>query len=194
LPTLNERENELITILEKRNEWTGEEFLALSKLRAKRGQSDQDFEVVQKYFAELQKDAKHKGIDLPNGFISFFNNHDFLARFRTGDLSFLTLEGLNIFPDNPNYFITPFLGDSQGFEWWYLVINKNSEYCILYNTYHWEEKGEFLSDGEPRPQYFICADSFEEFIARLSADIVRFEEKNPTRLEFKFPKTISLSK
>jgi len=155
-------------------------------LHAKEVCNEEDFQVGLSCFQKLLRNCKEQRINLPQSFSRFFQTHDFKARFRTGDLMFITLEGLTPFPDNQNYFITPFFGDSQGFCWWYLLMNKASEYCILYNNYHWREIGRQLPE-EPKPEFIICADSFEEFIVRLAEDIKnkeegKWEQKFKTRL------------
>ena len=127
----------------------------------------------EKDLKNLLKSCEKESIKLPQSFLQFFQTYDSQARFRTGDLSFTTYHQLAPFPDNEDYFIIPFFGDSQGFCWWYLLLNKSNEHCILYNDYHWAEVP--LPD-EPEPEFIVCADSFEEFIVRLTEDIKKQEE------------------
>ena len=81
-------------------------------LYAKQVKSEEDFKIIQNCFQKLLNNSKEKGIRLPQSFSQFFQTHDFLARFRTGDLGFQTFEGLTPFPEDENYYITPFFGDS----------------------------------------------------------------------------------
>lgn len=162
-------------------------------LYAKQVCSEEDFLIRQNDFQKLLKSCKEKELKLPPSYLQFFQTHDFLARFRTGDLSFMTRHRLATFPDNEDYFIIPFFGDSQGFCWWYLLLNKEGEHCILYNNYHWREIGDRLPN-EPAPEYILCADSFEEFIVRLAKDIKILEE-GPWEEKFKarFPQYFNIT-
>ncbi len=175
---LSKEEKELLAILENKNRFSSSEMMAKSILRSKSVIDIEDFQIIQRCLRKLLRDCKKKNIQLPKSFLKFFQTHDYLTRFRTGDLGFITFEGLNTFPNNENYYITPFFGDSQGFCWWYLLLNRDSEYCILYNTYHWNEIGKEAEPDELIPEYIICSDSFEEFIVRLAKDIKDYEGEN----------------
>lgn len=154
-----------------------DEYFLYALLRSKRVIGVEGFKVVQNRLRELQKDSEAKQISLPNTFLTFFQTHDYLARFRTSDFSFFPCKCLNVFPEDERYFITPFFGDSQGFCWWYLLLNQKGDYCILYNAYHWRETDSAPEDDPIGAEYIICADTFEEFIARLSEDIKIKERK-----------------
>ena len=117
-------------------------------------------------------------ITLPKHFIYFFSNQDYLSRFRTDDLLFFTHYGIIPFPEDEEKYIVPFFGDSQGFCWWSLLLDKNSNHCVIYNNYHWLEQKTSLGINEPPPKYIICSDSFSEFIVRLSFDMRTKEGEN----------------
>ena len=111
-----------------------------------------------------------------------------MARFRTQELSFFSYYGLLPFPKDENYFMIPFFGDSQGYEWWHILLNGEGEHCILYNRYHWNEHYMPNKPKEHDSQYYICANSFGEFLIRLSADIKAYEGEHPeARYQIDFP-------
>ena len=88
------------------------------------------------------------------------------------------LDNLIQFADNPNYYLLPFLGNSQGFHWWYLLISpQTSEYCVLYNAYSDKESIELHNDDELTNEYIVVSQSFDEFLVRASADIIENEEE-----------------
>ena len=135
----------------------------------------------------LLKSCEEKKIRLPKSFLQFFQTPDFQARFRTEDLSFIPFARLTSFPEEENYYITPFFGGSQGSCYWYLLLNKASEYCILYNNFHLAEIDNRLPE-EPEPEFIVCADSFEEFLVRLVEDIkIQEEGKWEEKFKARFP-------
>ena len=71
-------------------------------------------------------------------------------------------------------------------------MNKENEHCILYNAYHWAEDP---LPGEPEPEFIVCADSFEEFIVRLTEDIKEEEKEGIWEEKFKarFPEYFNWS-
>ena len=162
-------------------------------LYSKQVRSEKDFQWLQSDFLKSLKSCKEKEIKLPPSYLQFFQTYDFLVRLRPADLFFKTDQLLATFPDNKEYYLLPFFGDSQGFCWWYLLLNKANEHCILYNNYHWREIGDQLPD-EPEPEFIVCADSFEEFIVRLAEDIKNDEEgKWEEKFKARHSQTFSIS-
>ncbi len=162
-------------------------------LYAKQVRSEKDFQWMQSDFLKTLKSCKEKEIKLPPSYLQFFQTYDFLVRLRTGDLRFIASHQLAPFPDNKNYYLLPFFGDSQGFSWWYLLLNKSNEHCILYNDYHWQDIGKQVSD-EPEPEFIVCADSFEKFIVRLAEDIKKQEEGQwEQKFKARFPEYFNIS-
>lgn len=168
---LDQEEKKLLAFLEDKKGWNSQEFLTLTKLKEKRRESDEDFDFIQASLAKLVEACHNHGIHLPSQFLAFFQSQDYISRFRTSDLKFIAYHSPIPFPEDQTYFIIPFFGDSQGFGWWYLLLNRQSEHCVLYNAYYWNEIPESLRPNEPPPKYLICADSFSEFIVRLSFDV-----------------------
>jgi len=170
---LSEEEEELLMLLERDRGYETDEFLMYSILRSKIGIGVEGFKRIQSGLRKLLKDCEEKHINLPTTFLTFFQTYEYLNRFRTSDcgLTFTTSEGLNVFQEDERYFITPFLRSEEDYCWWYLLLNQKGEYCILYNDVYWRDKDFNFERDSVKFEYIICADSFEEFIVRLSRDI-----------------------
>ena len=172
---LTKAEKELLEKLEAQKGWTGKQFLKLQRLQHKKGLSGDNPQLNREHLAKLQATCKELDITLPNTFIDFFSSQDYLSRFRTDDLLFLLIYGIVPFPEYENHFIIPFHGHSQGFYWWYLLLDRYNNHCVIFNLYNWRETSGPFEPGEPPPKYIICAESFGEFLVRYSFDL-RIEE------------------
>ncbi len=168
---LNKEEVSQLQELENQNKWIGEEFLKLRKLQYKRGLTERQFEIYQKQLEHILAEAQPKGLKLPKWFITFFRNFEYVSRFKFSDISFWMPDGIVPFPNYNNYHLIPFLGDSQGFCWWSILIDDNSNYCIVYRDLHWRENPD---ESQPKEfgEYYVCSDTFEEFLVRLSIDTI----------------------
>ena len=69
---LTEKEQKLLNLLNKKKRWMTEEFLAMQILRNKEGESQADFDFLNKYLNQLQEACWKKGIDLPEDALTFF--------------------------------------------------------------------------------------------------------------------------
>jgi len=174
---LNKKETDFLKSLELQKSWKGDEFLTLHKLKVKRGISLEHFDLFKEDLKLLNIQCKNKEIRLPNWFFNFFNNYDYLSRFRFRIISFYIGYGLIPFPEDDNYYLIPFLGDSQGFNWWGIMIDKNNEYCIVYRDLFWLENPE-ENESKEYGEYYYCSNTFEEFLRRLSFDLKENEKRN----------------
>lgn len=173
---LNEEEWNTLQNLEKKEDgWSGSEFLKMRRLQIKRGLSIEGFSILSDTLQDIKIQAHSLGIDLPKWFLLFFETHRLLNRFRFDDIGFTLYHKIVPFPKNKNYYLIPFFGNSQGFCWWYLLINSLGEYCILYRDLHWEEKPE-KDEPEELGEYYFCSSTFEEFLVRLSRDLIERTE------------------
>lgn len=173
---LTENETNRLQNLTSKKQWVGEEFLIMQRLKLKRGMTQSNFLSFQEELQQLISDCIKCNIELPPSFVTFFSTYDYLSRFRFGDISFFLFYSLVPFPENKSCYLVPFLGDSQGFGWWSLLMHQNGEYCVVYRDLHWLE---YPTGTEPAEygEYFFCANSFEEFLVRISEDTVEKEKK-----------------
>jgi hypothetical protein len=175
------QETELLKKLEgKQNNYKHFEFSKMLELRYKRGFSNDEYHYYKEHLKSLIVQCQNKGIKLPKWFKTLFQSYDLLTRFRFGDIGFWIRERIIPFPQNENYFLIPFLGDSQGFCWWSVLIDKDSNYCIIYRDTKWNEEP---LETEPKElgEYFLCSNTFEEFLIRLSIDT---KDKEVKKQEF----------
>jgi hypothetical protein len=161
---------------EKGGNWSGEEFLEMCQLKTIRGITSADFLFITEELEKIKGQAADIGIKIPKWFVFFFENRELINRFRVGCFSFFIYEGIVSFPNYEDYYLIPFFGDSQGYSWWHILINSKSEYRIVYRNYHWNEEPE---EHEPKEAgtYYICSDTFEEFLIRLSIEQIQMEKK-----------------
>jgi hypothetical protein len=166
--TLTKTEKERLRNLESKKGWYGEEFLEMRMLQQKRGIHELNFLKIQKSLFKIHLEFKMKGIELPVWFNRFFSNKKYLSRFRFGDISFQLWQGIMNHPRNPDWYLIPLLGDSQGYAWWGLIINEKGESIVTYQDTYWGEV--------PEEKEFRCSDSIEEFLFRMSRDMIKKEK------------------
>ena len=165
---LSPKEKETLNQLEQKERWTGNEFLTMRLLQKKRGISESDFEKIQVSLRSIQLQLHKKGLVLPKWFSTFFESYDYLSRFRFDTISFQIWQGVLTHPKNAEWLLIPLVGDSQGFAWWGMIINSKGESIISYQDVHWEEAA--------NQKEFRCADSIEEFLFRMSQDLIHKEK------------------
>lgn len=170
---LNEEEIEKLKYLEQKSDWLGKEFLEIRKLQKKRGISEDIFLEIQNSLKEIKSVLKKEEIQLPNWFQKFFSNLDYLSRFRFGDISFQVWRGVIKHPKNPDWYVIPLLGNSQGFCWWGLLLDRIGNSIVIYRDTFWEEDNNLNNEKE-----FRCSDSLEEFLFRMSSDLIEKEKTN----------------
>ena len=173
---LTQEEEILLSKLESQQSKIGEEYLRLFQLRCKQGISKSEFAFLYQDLQTLIIEVEKMGLSLPKEFVRFFSTYQTLKRFRLGDISFSLRDGVLPFSNDDNFCLIPFLGNSQGFCWWAILINRENNYCIVYRDIYWTE-GLLDGDIEENAQYFICSDTFEEFLLRFSEDSIKKEQQ-----------------
>lgn len=174
---LTDYELKQLSDLEKQKGWSGEEFYKMQQLQYRRGISQNSFQHYSDSFQQILEESKKINISVPTWFKYLFSSYKTLKRFRFGDIHFRIFEGIIPFPEFDNFYLIPFLGDSQGFCWWSILIDKASNYRIVYRDLHWREY-----PTEEYGEYFICSNSFEEFLVRLSIDSISKENKKAANI------------
>ena len=141
------------------------EYLKKMQLTIKRGYYDKERHAsLLKDLNRIEQKCKELNICLPEHFSEFFKNSDYISRIRHEDLSFLLHYPIVPFPKAKNHFLLPIFGHLEGCFWWYLLFDNLGNHCMIYNLYFWEE----LENESP---YYICCDTFKEFLVRLSYEI-----------------------
>ena len=116
---------------------------------------------------------------MPKHFVEFFKTDDYIDRIRFED-RFSLKDEIGIFPENKDYFILTFLLENQYCCYWFLLLDKHGNHCVLFNFHHWDlEKHGPVGPNDAAYKFYICSYSFEEFIYRLSKDMIKSEEERP---------------
>ena len=116
---------------------------------------------------------------MPKHFVEFFKTDDYIDRIRFED-RFSLKDEIGIFPENKDYIILTFLLENQYCCYWFLLLDKHGNHCVLFNFHHWDlEKHGPVGPNDAAYKFYICSYSFEEFIYRLSKDRIKSEEDRP---------------
>lgn len=117
----------------------------------------------------LNKEAKEKGLTIPNSFNKFICNIELIRRIRSNtDCYFELGNTIEEIPNTNGLYFIHFLSDSQYCVFWYLCIDKEGNNCVVTsaNLYgHTEEEYESFRHNDNEIGYF-CAKSFKDFIFR----------------------------
>ncbi|UZR99421.1 hypothetical protein [Chondrinema litorale] len=165
----NEEESKLKELLLK-DQWIGDEFLTMLRLKAKKGISPELFETYQVDLKVLEYSCSSLNFKLPESFQALFSNFEYLSRFRFFDVSFMLNEKIIPLLENGIGDLVPFMRGSEGFAWWFIMMKDQNDYRIVYRDLPYGEFPDKLEDKE-LGEYFICSDCFEEFVFRLSGDL-----------------------
>lgn len=183
IQVLTQKEHKLLAKLEKQNGWIGEEFITLRKLQLKRGQSNKQSKTRKENLYRLLKECEERGLKLPENFIKLFQDDKLFNRFRLGSSIFSLPRKLTYFPEKKDTFIICFHEDWECCFRYYLVIDLKGNHCIMLNNnddiYPYENTDKY---SEEELGIFIMADSFEEYIIKISA-MIRIQEGDSNYLE-----------
>lgn len=173
---LTKQEEELLAKLEKQNSWEGKDFLTLSKLELKRGNNDKQAKLRSEKLENLLKECSEKGLKLPLNFIKLFQEDKLFNRFRLGSSVFTLPRKVTYFSEKKDIFIICFHQDWQCCFRYYLVIDLKGDHCIMLNHntegYPYEDTENYSPDAL---EFFVCADSFEEYIIKIAFLIRMYE-------------------
>ncbi|MBT28517.1 MAG: hypothetical protein CMO01_02570 [Thalassobius sp.] len=171
---LNKEEENTLNELLLKDQWIGDEFLTMLRLKAKQGVSSELFEAYQIDLKVLENSCRSLNIKLPESFHKLFSNFEYLSRFRFYDVSFILNERVISFSENSVDHLIPFMKGSQGLAWWFIMINDKNNYRVVFGDLHYNEFPDKSEDKE-LSEFFICSESFEEFLYRLSRDLRKNE-------------------
>ena len=130
-------------------------------------------------FDEIVQQAKALDIKLPSSFLEFFNSSDYLSRIRWEETFLFHGDGIVPFPEAKGLFLITLVTENQGCCNWYLIIDKEGNNCVLFNFQCWSDYDTELPKNEIPFKYYLVADSFKEFIVRLSQDLIELEKEQP---------------
>ena len=174
----SEEQEELKQIEETSQDWTGDEVIRMQMLRLKRGWywKEEGHQYIEKYLNEITQQANKLGITLPINLLKFYQDNMLINRIRWSH-SFSFREKIVPFPEQKGLFLLTFIIENQGCCYWYILLDKQGNHCILYNNHPWDtQPSDILPDDGPF-EYYICADSFEDFIVRLSQELIKREQQ-----------------
>jgi len=156
---LNEKENAFLTKLRNalsstgvRNKGDFSKMLSLMRIKLSYSENGHILES----FDKIVQQAKELGIKLPSSFFDFFSTSDYLSRIRWEETFLFYGDGIVPFPEAKGLFLVTLVTENQGCCNWYLII-----------------------DNEEPFKYYLVADSFEEFIVRVSQDLIELEKEWP---------------
>lgn len=174
--TLNELER--LEQLESENNGfkNGGEFYEMVMLKYRRGPSEYCHDKRRKDLVKIIDECKIQNISLPSNFIKLMKTDTYVSRLRLGFGEIDLSDGIVPFENNNDSFLITFIKDSQECCFWYLLVDKDGSHKVLYNAHHWSNHLKIVDENDDPFEYYICANSIEEFIVRLSCEI-RFKEK-----------------
>lgn len=176
--TLNEKEEAILVELEKSAPWSSDDFRKMQKLKTIK-YSALSTSFLAEEIQKIKEQAQNLAITLPPFFINFFENPNLLGRIRWEHTFLIYYTDIVPFPDNENLFIMTLVTENQGCCYWFLLMDKKGNHCILFNFHHWKEYAFVDKETETPFKYYIVAYSFEEFIIRLSQDLIKLETLHP---------------
>ena len=166
-----------------KGDWGGVSFLKMRILQLQRGWAHKlgnEFKIMVEKF---EKYCNSIHVTLPKNYIKFIQNPNLIYRIRFSD-SFRIPEKLYDFPYAKGLYFTELIMENQGGCWWYLLMDKEGNNCVLFSHEEWHFN--CLNRTPPDSfEFFICAHSFEDFIIRLSNELKKSEEKNPYKERIK---------
>lgn len=173
---LTNEEDKWLEEKESKEEWDGEEWLKMRKLRLRKGLQKGIHELRRTNFQKILNECKKEKITLPDNFVKFIMNDKYIDRFRCRWSEFVNFHKLVKFPSNDNFFLIPFHQDTQGGCVWYLAIDKKGNHVIIYYPTSDSTSYEFDFENN-KDEIFICAENINEFIIRMSLDFKVIERE-----------------
>ncbi|WP_169977244.1 hypothetical protein [Tautonia rosea] len=129
----------------------------------------------------LVREAKAKGLTLPESFLTFIADPELVGRVRSCTDCYFELPDCLLRPPwNSEAALVHFLSDSQGCLFWYLYLDPNSDPVVLVSLNDYGDPSESVpeidpsntpsGDGESDSPWsegpWLCVSSFEEFLYR----------------------------
>lgn len=171
---LCDEELKLIEDFESQN-GSSEMFVKYMRLKYWKGPFKFNYNGWDKTLLSIKKQCEKLGILLPDTFVQMLEDESIIPRMRTGSSHFSLPDQVALFPGREDIYIITFHEDQQGGGFWSLVTDKRGNHCILFNYHPWDVENLMMSEGDEPFEFFICAESIEEFIVRFSMDIRRKE-------------------
>lgn len=161
---------------ESKEEWEGDEWMKMRQLRYKKGLQKGVHELRRDNFQKILDKCKQERLTLPNNFVELIMNDNHIDRFRCSWSEFVNFHKLVRFPNKKNIFLIPFHQDTQGGCVWYLAIDKKGNHLVIYYPTSVSNDYEFEFEAF-KQDIFICAESINEFIIRMSFDFQTIEQE-----------------
>jgi|GEM_PF-4619011 len=177
--SLTNEEYRWLKAIENKEEWNGEEYSKIHKLRLRKGLLKSIHELRRKNFQKILDECKNESLTLPKNFVELIMNDKIIDRFRCQWSEFINFHKLIKFPNYNSIFLIPFHQDTQGGCVWFLVIDRKGNHFVL--NYPTSVSTDYVFEFEKYKQdIFICAENINEFIIRMSIDFKMIEQENET--------------